>query len=50
MLTGAIVAGAGLIAPGNEAPLQQANVNLYSGAVMLVFGAFLLLLARRARP
>ena len=50
MLTGAIVAGAGLIAPGNTAPLQQANVNLYSGASMLVFGGFLLALARRARP
>jgi len=48
-LTGAIVAGAGLFAPGNQAPLQQANVNLYSGGVMLLFGAFLLALARRAR-
>ena len=50
VLTGAIVGGAGLLAPGNQAPLQQANVNLYSGAVMLVFGGFLLALARRARP
>jgi hypothetical protein len=49
VLTGAIVAGAGLLAPGNEAPLQQANVNLYSGLVMLVFGAFLLVMAWRAR-
>ena len=49
MLTGAIVAGAGLLAPGNQAPLQQANVNLYSGIVMLAFGGFLLALARRAR-
>jgi hypothetical protein len=49
VLTGAIVAGAGLIAPGNAAPLQRANVNLYSGIVMLCFGAILLLLARRAR-
>jgi len=49
VLTGAIVAGAGLIAPSNQAPLQQANVNLYSGVVMLVFGGFLLALARRAR-
>ena len=48
LITGAIVAGAGLFAPGNQAPLQQANVNLYSGAVMLVFGGFLLALARRA--
>jgi hypothetical protein len=50
VLTGAIVAGTGLFAPGNQAPLQQVNVNLYGGAVMLVFGAFLLTLARRARP
>ena len=49
MLTGAIVAGAGLFASGNQAPLQQANVNLYAGVVMLAFGGFLLLLARRAR-
>jgi hypothetical protein len=49
VLTGAIVAGAGLIAPGNTAPLQQANVNLYSGAAMLVFGGILLALAKRAR-
>lgn len=49
LLTGAIVAGAGLFAPGNTAPLQQDNVNLYSGLVMLVFGAIMLLLARRAK-
>lgn len=49
VLTGSIVAGAGLIAPGSTAPLQQTNVNLYSGACMLVFGGFLLALARRAR-
>ena len=46
---GSMPAGAGLLAPGNQAPLQEANVNLYSGLVMLVFGGFLLLLARRAR-
>jgi predicted transporter len=49
VLTGAILTGAGLFASGNPAPLQQANVNLFSGVVMLVFGGFLLLLARRAR-
>ena len=48
LLTGAIVAAAGLIAPGNQAPLQEANVNLYSGLVMLVFGGILLGLAMRA--
>jgi hypothetical protein len=49
VLTGALVGGAGLFAPGNQAPLQQTNVNLYSGIAMLVFGGILLLLARRAR-
>lgn len=49
VLTGAIVSGTGLFAPGNDAPLQQANVNLYAGLVMLVFGSFLLIMARRAR-
>ena len=49
VLTGVIVAGTGLVAPSNTAPLQQVNVNLYSGLVMLVFGGILLLLARRAR-
>jgi len=48
-ITGAILAGAGLIARGNEAPMQNTNVNLWAGAVMLVFGGILLLLARRAR-
>jgi len=49
VLIGAIVTGVGLFAPGNEAPLQEANVNLYAGAGMLVFGSFLLIMARRAR-
>jgi hypothetical protein len=49
VLTGALVAGAGLLAPGAEAPLQQVNVNLYSGIVMLIFGGILLGLAQRAR-
>ena len=49
MLIGAIVTGMGLFAPGNDARLQEANVNLYAGAAMLVFGSFLLIMARRAR-
>jgi hypothetical protein len=49
VLTGAMLTGVGLLATGEQAPLQQANVNLFAGVVMLVFGAFLLLLARRAR-
>lgn len=48
-ITGAILIGAGLIAGGTEAPLQNANVNLLAGAAMLVFGGILLLLAKRAR-
>lgn len=50
-LLGAILLGMGLLAPGDRAELTDANVNLYSGAAMLVFGAFLLLMAWRAtRP
>jgi hypothetical protein len=48
VLTGAIVAAAGLFAPGDAAPLQQGNVNLYSGLIMLAFGGILLGLAKRA--
>jgi hypothetical protein len=32
-----------------RAPLTDANVNLYAGAVMTAFGLILLLLARRGR-
>ena len=39
----------GVFAPDMRAPLTEANVNLYCGSVMLAFGAFLLLLAWRAR-
>ena len=50
-LLGAILLGMGLLAPGNRAELTDANVNLCSGAAMLLFGAFLLLMAWRAtRP
>jgi len=45
---GAILLGMGWFAPGTRAALTDANVNLYSGAAMLVFGIFLLLLAWRA--
>jgi hypothetical protein len=47
-LLGVILAGMGLFAPDARATLTDANVNLYSGVSMLVFGVFLLLLARRA--
>jgi hypothetical protein len=49
VLTGAMLTGMGLLDAGNRAPLQQANVNLDAGLVMLVFGGFLLLLAWRHR-
>lgn len=47
-LLGLILTGYGLFAPGARAPLTDANVNLYSGLVMLAFGAILLLIARRS--
>jgi uncharacterized membrane protein HdeD (DUF308 family) len=47
-LLGLILLGMGFLAPQTRAALTTANVNLYSGVVMLVFGLFLLLLARRA--
>ncbi len=47
-LVGLILVAMGLIAPGERAALTQANVNLYCGVVMLAFGVFMLLLARRA--
>ncbi len=45
---GVILLGMGLFAPGVRAALTDANVNLYSGAGMLVFGLFLLAMAWRA--
>ncbi|MDQ6701148.1 MAG: LPXTG cell wall anchor domain-containing protein [Acidobacteriota bacterium] len=46
-LLGLILIGLGVISPGMRAPLTEINVNLYAGAGMLLFGGFLLLLARR---
>ncbi len=48
-LLGAIVAVWGVMAPQNRAPLTDANVNLYAGLCMLVFGGVLLWLAQRRR-
>ena len=48
-LLGVILLGMAIFAPNERAQLTDANVNLYSGAAMLVFGVFLLLLAARAR-
>jgi len=47
-LLGLILLGMGVFAPGTRAALTTENVNLYSGAGMLVFGLFLLLMAWRA--
>jgi uncharacterized membrane protein HdeD (DUF308 family) len=48
VLLGAILLGMGILAPETRAALTTANVNLYCGAAMFVFGAFLLILARMA--
>ena len=48
-LTGAILIVHSVILPGLRAPMTDANVNLYSGVVMLAFGAVLLSLAARSR-
>jgi sulfite exporter TauE/SafE len=50
VLVGAIVGGTGLVA-NYQAPLESANVNLFCGIAMLIFGAVMLLLAwRKSRP
>ena len=47
-LLGLILLGMGIFAPDTRAALSDANVNLYSGLGMLVFGLIMLLLAWRA--
>jgi hypothetical protein len=47
-IVGLILCGLGAFSPGNQAILTDVNVNLYSGLAMFVFGATLLLLARRS--
>ena len=47
-ILGVILVGLGIVAPDMRAPLTDVNVNLYAGLSMLAFGAFLLLMARRA--
>jgi hypothetical protein len=44
---GLILTILGVASPSTRAALTNANVNLYSGLAMLVFGGVLLLLARR---
>ena len=46
---GLILLGMGIFAPETRAALSDANVNLYSGLAMLVFGLFMLLMAWRSR-
>jgi hypothetical protein len=49
LILGVIVLAVGLLEPDLHAPLTEGvNVNLYSGISMVVFGGFLLLMARRA--
>jgi predicted transporter len=47
-VTGLILTGLGVMEPSNRAALTPTNVNLYVGLAMLLFGAFLLVLARRS--
>jgi hypothetical protein len=46
-LLGLILLGMGIFAPDTRAELTTANVNLYSGLPMLLFGLLMLLLAWR---
>jgi uncharacterized membrane protein YidH (DUF202 family) len=46
---GLILTVSGLMNPGNVAPLTPLNINLYAGVAMLVFGTFLLVLAKRSK-
>jgi uncharacterized membrane protein HdeD (DUF308 family) len=45
---GLILLGMGVFAPETRAALSDANVNLYGGLAMLVFGLFMLVMAWRA--
>jgi len=49
LLAGVILLGVGILDPNARAALTDVNVNLYCGISMIVFGAFLLLLAYRAK-
>jgi len=48
-LVGLILCTVGLMA-NYQAPLEPANVNLYCGISMLIFGAVMLWLSRRGAP
>ena len=45
---GLILLGMGIFAPDTRAALSSANVNLYCGLGMLIFGLFMLVMAWRA--
>jgi hypothetical protein len=47
-IVGLLLCALGVFSPETKAALTDANVNLYCGLTMLVFGAALLLLARRS--
>jgi uncharacterized membrane protein HdeD (DUF308 family) len=47
-LLGVILLAMGILNPADHGALTDVNVNLYCGIGMLVFGLFLLMLARRA--
>ena len=46
---GTILLLVGIFNPADRAPLTPVNINLIAGMVMLVFGTFLLVLARRSK-
>jgi hypothetical protein len=46
-LLGLILVSMGVFSPETRAALTTANVNLYSGVLMLLFGGFLLWLSKR---
>jgi hypothetical protein len=45
-IIGLILVGMGVFSPQERAALTEANVNLYCGVLMLVFGGFMLALSR----
>ena len=45
-ILGLILVVRGIFSPEVRAALTEANINLYCGAVMFVFGAIMLLLSR----
>lgn len=47
LITGIVLVILGVAFPETRAALTDANVNLWAGLTMLVFGAFLLVMARR---